>query len=132
VLAFAQRALYDDMPQFVKLYAHAAPAAIETTGETNGAPGASAEAEDDKYEATRLKYTQRKLDPAAGASAGASSKQRRRVCAASSVSEYGWHRHRGGRERGGRERERDGSRPWDAERNLGWGARPREEAGVTR
>jgi hypothetical protein len=63
VLAFAQRALYDDMSQFVKLYAHAAPADIETAGETNGAPGASAEAEDDKYEAPRLKYTQLKLAP---------------------------------------------------------------------
>ena len=38
VLAFAQRALYDDMSQFVKLYTHAAPSVIKTAGETNGAP----------------------------------------------------------------------------------------------
>jgi hypothetical protein len=64
VLAFAQRALYDYMSQFVKLYTHAAPSVIETAGETNGAPGASVESEGDKYEAPRLKYTQLKLDHA--------------------------------------------------------------------
>jgi hypothetical protein len=41
-------------------------------------------------------------------------------------SEYGLHRHRGGRERGGRDRERDGDRAWDAERNWG-GERVREK-----
>jgi hypothetical protein len=62
VLAFAERALYDDISQFVKLYTHVVPSAIETVGETNGAPGVRAEDEGDKYEALRLKYTQLKVD----------------------------------------------------------------------
>jgi hypothetical protein len=50
VLAFARRAFYADMSQFVKLYSHAVPSSIETAGETKGATGASTEDEGDKYE----------------------------------------------------------------------------------
>jgi hypothetical protein len=57
VFSFAQRALYDDMSQFVKLYTHAAPSTTETADETNGSSGPSTESEGDKYEALRLKYT---------------------------------------------------------------------------
>jgi len=128
VLATAQRALYEDMSQYVKLYTHDPPAVLDTTGESKGAPGAGAEAEGDKYEALMLKYTELRRDHTARGKRVSeleteTARLRRDL---RDRSEYGLHRHRGGRDRGGRDRERDGARAWDTERNSG-GERGREK-----
>jgi len=122
------------MSQYVKLYASAPPSAIETAGESKVAPAAVAEAEGDKYEALLLRYTQLRADHTARGKRvseleAETSRLRRDL---RERSEYGLHRHRGGRDRGGRdrERERDGSRSWDTE--WGRGACPHEEGGVVR
>jgi hypothetical protein len=123
VLATAQRALYADMSQYVKLYANAPPSAIETAGERKVAPAAVAEAEGDKHDALLLKYTQLRVDHTVRGKhvselEAETSRLRRDL---RDRSEYGLHHQRGGRDRGGRdrERERDGNRGWDAERNGG-------------
>jgi hypothetical protein len=118
VLATAQRALYADMSQYVKLYANAPPSAIKTAGERKVAPTAVAEAEGDKYDALLLKYTQLRVDHTARGKRvseleAETSRLRRDL---RERSENGLYRQRGGR---GRERERDGSRSWDSERHGG-------------
>lgn len=76
----------------------------------------------------KQKYTQLKLDHTARGKRmneleNETARHRREL---RERSEYGLHRQRGVRERGGRERDRDGFRPWDAERNWG-GERAREK-----
>ena len=116
------------MSQFVKLYSHTAPSSIETADETKGASGASAEAEGDKYEVLKQKYTQLRLDHTdRGKRVNELETEAALLCRElRERSEYGLYHQRGGRDRGGRECDRDISRPWDAERNLG-GERAREK-----
>ena len=98
VLATAQRALYDDMSQYVKLYANAPPSVIETAGERKVAPTAVAEVEGDKYDALLLKYTQLRVDHTARGKRvseleAETSRLRRDL---RERSEYGLYRQRGG------------------------------------
>jgi hypothetical protein len=131
VLATAQRALYADMSQYVKLYANAPPSAIETAGERKVAPAAVAEAEGDKYDALLLKYTQLRVDHTARGKRvseleAETSRLRRDL---RERSEYGLYRQRGGARSRARAR-----RPPRLGRGAQWGrgACPREEGGVAR
>jgi hypothetical protein len=98
VLATAQRALYDDMSQYVKLYANAPPSAIKTAGERKVTPTAVAEAEGDKYDALLLKYTQLRVDHTArGKRVSELEAETSRLCRdLRERSEYGLYRQRGG------------------------------------
>jgi hypothetical protein len=136
VLATAQRALYADMSQYVKLYASAPPSAIETAGESKVAPAAVAEAEGDKYDALLLRYTQLRADHTARGKRvseleAETSRLRRDL---RERSEYGLHRQRGGRDRGGARSRARARRQPRLGRGTQWGrgACPREKGGVAR